>query len=63
MSDSQKKTWKELKAEGITRCCATFTNGKRCRRRAIDGESWCKKHIGIFQALREVVEAALEGEK
>jgi hypothetical protein len=63
MSDSQKKTWKELKAEGITRCHAMFTNGKQCRRRAIDGKSWCKNHIGIFKALREVNEAALEGEK
>ena len=62
MNDSKKKTWGELKAEGITRCCATFSSGKQCRRRAIANEGCCKKHIGIFKALREVNESALEEE-
>lgn len=41
---SAKKTWKELEAEGIRRCCVIFRSGKRCRRRASDGSSWCSKH-------------------
>lgn len=28
------KTWKELEAEGVKRCCAMFKSGKRCARRA-----------------------------
>jgi hypothetical protein len=41
-----KKTWKELKAEGVKRCCAMFTDGKQCRARASEnfGFSWCEKH-------------------
>jgi hypothetical protein len=40
------KTWRELEAEGIKRCCAMFTNGNRCQRRAIEAFdfSWCGKH-------------------
>lgn len=37
------KSWRELQAEGVKRCCVMFKSGKRCRHRAIDGE-WCAKH-------------------
>lgn len=44
MTDS--KTWKQLKAEGVRRCCAMFTDGRQCRRRASESFewSWCDKH-------------------
>lgn len=45
-------TWKKLKAQGVKRCCAHFTNGKQCRRRAVESFewSWCAKHGPIMQA-------------
>jgi hypothetical protein len=45
-------TWRELEAEGVKRCCCTFTNGKRCRRRASAqfDASWCDKHGPIMKA-------------
>jgi len=48
-----KKTWKDLKAEGVRRCCACFKSGGRCKSRvAADVEgaapdadaSFCAKH-------------------
>jgi len=45
------KTWKELEAEGVRRCCVMFTSGKRCRRRCADafkGE-WCSKHGPVMK--------------
>ncbi len=44
------KTWKELKAEGVKRCCVVFRNGKRCRARAEGREGWCKKHGPVMDA-------------
>jgi hypothetical protein len=46
-------TWRELEAQGVKRCCAMFTNGGRCRRRAV--EAWdydyCAKHGPIITVL------------
>lgn len=38
------RPWRELEAEGVKRCCVTFTDGRRCRRRAAEGSSWCERH-------------------
>jgi hypothetical protein len=48
-----KKTWRELEAEGVRRCCAHFTSGKQCRRRASEKFefSWCEKHGPIFERI------------
>jgi len=45
-------TWKELEAQGVRRCCAMFTTGKQCARRAEKrhGFSWCAKHGPILEA-------------
>ncbi len=39
------RSWKELKAEGVKRCCATFRGGRRCRRRAAhqDRGGFCRR--------------------
>ena len=63
MNDTKKKTWRQLKAEGVTRCCATFTSGKQCRRRAITGENWCKNHISLFRTLQEINKEAIKQEE
>jgi hypothetical protein len=46
------KLWSELEAEGIKRCCAHFTNGTRCRHRAVEAYqfSWCAKHGPVIKA-------------
>lgn len=45
------KTWRELEAEGVKRCCAVFNNGKRCRRRVSEPfDSWCSKHGPVIKA-------------
>ena len=38
--------WKELKAEGVSRCCAMFISGRQCARRSADQKlgGFCKKH-------------------
>lgn len=48
----KKITWRELEAQGVKRCNAMFTSGKRCRRRASDAfdHSWCNKHGPIIKA-------------
>ena len=45
-------TWKELEAQGVKRCCAMFTSGKQCRRRASEAfeASWCEKHGPVMKA-------------
>ena len=58
-----KATWKELKAQGIARCCAVFTNGKQCRRRAAaDGSDWagfCTKHGATISGVVAYHEQAI----
>lgn len=56
-------TWKELEAQGVKRCCAVFTSGKRCKARANHKGSWCDKHATIIEpkvqnALRAIRESA-----
>jgi len=55
------KTWRELEAEGVRRCGAMFTNGKRCRRRAVEafGFGWCAKHGPIIQAYTDHANRAI----
>ena len=45
------KTWRELEAEGVKRCCAMFNDGTRCRRRAVVewNHDWCAKHGPIIE--------------
>lgn len=61
----QIKTWGELEAEGVRRCCATFTNGKRCRRRAVEQfeASWCAKHGPIIQRHTDFAMKAMKETK
>jgi len=53
-------TWKELKQQGVRRCCVEFKRGGRCRHRvhadtigAPEGASttWCKKHEPGMRAV------------
>jgi len=58
-------TWAELERQGVKRCCAMFTSGKRCRRRANAKGSWCDKHAAIIepqvrQALKAIRDAKME---
>lgn len=62
--------WSELKAQGVKRCSAWFTNGKQCRCRAVtlggfEG-NWCAKHGPIMKrhtdfAIAAIKEAAVSG--
>jgi hypothetical protein len=56
------KTWRELEAEGVKRCCVTFTNGKRCSHRAVEefDFSWCHKHGPIMKMHTDHANAALQ---
>jgi hypothetical protein len=56
-------TWKELEAQGVKRCCAIFTSGKRCRCRTNGKGSWCDKHAAVIepkvaQAMKAINAAA-----
>jgi hypothetical protein len=46
------QTWRELEEQGVKRCCGIFTNGMRCRKRAVEKFefSWCDKHGPIIKA-------------
>ena len=63
--------WSELEKMGVKRCCAMFSRrmpgGKRrsrqCRRRAVEGTSWCEKHSWIEGYTNRLNEAALEAER
>lgn len=57
--------WKELEAEGVKRCCAQFTRGGQCRRRAVqnpDGswDSFCVKHGPMIDRMLAPHVAALK---
>jgi hypothetical protein len=62
-------TWKELKALGIHRCCACFTNGKQCRRRAVyepdkdNNHDYCAKHSYIGPMISSIKKRVIEGMK
>jgi hypothetical protein len=49
--EDMSKTWKELKAEGVRRCCAMYVSGAQCRRRASEAfeAAWCDKHGPIIE--------------
>jgi len=58
-----KPTWKELEAQGIKRCCAYFTSGKQCRRRASEDTSegfWCTKHLPFFKKVNDDFKAMMK---
>ena len=65
------KTWGELEAEGVRRCCAIFTSGKRCRRRAVEqfsssgpgGGQWCSKHGPLMKEQTDFALKAIEQQK
>ena len=56
------KTWKELEAEGIRRCCAIFKDGHRCRRRAAEEFEfdWCAKHGPMIKGFIDHANRNLE---
>jgi hypothetical protein len=62
-----KKTWRELEAEGVRRCCVMFTNGRRCRRRAVSSDAfqgnWCAKHGPIMKAHTDQALAAINEQR
>ena len=58
----KKATWKELKAAGVNRCNAMFTNGKQCRRRAVGGSSWCAKHGPMIEGAIAMYQKAIDDE-
>jgi hypothetical protein len=63
-----RKTWAQLQAEGVKRCCAMFNGGRQCSRRAVtdDGDgiiSWCTKHGKVFTGVRARNDAAIEAER
>jgi hypothetical protein len=59
MSKAEPKTWKELKAQGVQRCCATFTGGRQCRRRAV-ANGFCRKHQWVHKTAHDLNKAALD---
>lgn len=61
-------TWKELEAQGVKRCCITYSNrrtGKhrRCRNRANAAGSWCDKHAPMMAKVDEWNRQAIEAER
>ena len=58
------KTWKELEAEGVKRCCACFKGGGQCRRRAVKEYDfdWCAKHGPFMEAETKRLVAILKKE-
>ena len=48
------------------RCCAIFTggtprrHGRRCRKRAVNGGSWCAKHAKIMDAINRAETARMD---
>jgi hypothetical protein len=52
-------TWRELEAQGVKRCCAMFTNGNRCRRRANAEGSWCDKHGPVIKMHEDHAKMAM----
>ena len=60
-STMTKATWKELNAQGVKRCCAMFTNGTRCRRRASDAFEfeWCNRHGPVIKVHTDYANKAM----
>jgi hypothetical protein len=58
-------TWKELEAQGVKRCCAVFTSGRQCRRRAAEKSGFCAKHGPQIERMlaphRAIVRAEADG--
>jgi hypothetical protein len=52
--------WKDLEAAGVRRCCAHYSSGRRCRRRAVENTGWCKRHRWVEETAREMNRVALE---
>jgi len=61
------KTWKELEAEGVKRCCAVLRNRKtgkahRCKRRASKG-GFCDTHRPTMEAYERLNLSLIEALK
>ena len=58
-------TWKELKAQGVKRCSAHFTNGKQCRCRASAAWefSWCERHGPVMKMHTDYAMKAMAAQK
>ncbi len=55
--------WSELEKQGINRCCASFTTGKQCRRRAAGDGIWCDKHQWVGRTAKAMNDAAMEADR
>ena len=57
--------WRDLEAQGVKRCCGIFTDGTRCRRRAVQewGRSWCAKHGPIVKLHTDYANKAMQAAK
>jgi len=53
--------WSELEKRGVKRCCAMFTDGSRCRRRASDAfdGSWCIRHGPAIKRAEDFARKAM----
>lgn len=58
---SARKTWKELEASGVQRCCAMFVGGGRCKRRAV-ANHFCAKHGPIIEKATSEHMDAIKGQ-
>jgi hypothetical protein len=65
MTATAKKTWKQLEAEGVKRCCVMFRDGTQCRRRVLPGtyDSWCLKHGPTMEAILKSARKMLENDR
>lgn len=66
-----RKTWKQLKAEGVERCYVTFRGGRQCRCRVHDQAlpsnhaEWglCEGHRWVGRSIRQIHEAGVAADK
>jgi hypothetical protein len=59
------QSWAVLTQQGVKRCCAMFTNGKRCRRRASEAFefSWCDTHGPAIKMATDYAKLAMAAQK
>ena len=55
-------TWKELKAQGIKRCCGTYSSGKQCRKREYKN-GFCRTHQWVGEEIKRLHDQAVEAER
>jgi len=40
-------------------CCVVYATGRLCKAPAVEGTSWCKKHAGMAQTVKDHEKAAV----